>query len=164
MQRRILVVAGAVIVVAVFAFGATSASSATSTLGLGLTGLEPLGGGHYEGWAIFGEEKVSTGKFALASDGSLWTLDGQPIESFEVDRDLNGADMIVVTIEPDGDVDAVPSGIAVIGDDLWNDIEGAQRAGLAAWLVRTGKFRADVLESSTITPDRVVDSVADVIQ
>lgn len=52
----------------------------------------------------------------------------------------------------------------MIGDDLWNDIEGAQRAGLSAWLVRTGKFRADVLESSTITPDRVVDSVADVIQ
>ncbi len=115
MQRRILVVAGAVIAAAaVFASGATSASSATSTLGLGLTGLEPLGGGHYEGWAIFGEEKVSTGKFALASDGSLWTLDGQPIESFEVDRDLNGADMIVVTIEPDGDVDAVPSGIVVL--------------------------------------------------
>ncbi len=51
----------------------------------------------------------------------------------------------------------------MIGDDLWNDIEGAQRAGLSAWLVRTGKFRADVLESSTITPDRVIDSVAAVI-
>ena len=33
----------------------------------------------------------------------------------------------------------------MIGDDLWADVAGAQRAGLAGWLVRTGKFRQDVL-------------------
>ena len=52
--------------------------------------------------------------------------------------------------------------IAVVGDDAWSDIRGAQRAGLAGWLVRTGKFRADALAASGITPDRILDSVAEV--
>ena len=51
----------------------------------------------------------------------------------------------------------------MVGDDLWNDIAGAQRAGLAGWLVRTGKFREDVLEESGVSPDRVIGSVAEVI-
>ena len=50
--------------------------------------------------------------------------------------------------------------IAMVGDDLGSDIEGAQKAGLQGWLVRTGKYRRDILESSTIVPDRVIDSVA----
>ena len=120
MHRRILVLAGviAAAAVAVFAFGATSASSASSTLSFNLVGLEPLASGHYEGWAIFGEEKVPTGKFNLTASGALQTLEGQTVSSFEVERDLNGADMIVLTIEPDGDVDAVPSGIVVLAGPL----------------------------------------------
>src|SRR5690242_6656829 len=51
--------------------------------------------------------------------------------------------------------------VAMVGDDLWSDVEGAQRAGLQGWLVRTGKFRADVLASAGIVPDRVLNSVAD---
>jgi phospholysine phosphohistidine inorganic pyrophosphate phosphatase len=51
--------------------------------------------------------------------------------------------------------------IAMVGDDLWSDVEGAQRAGLQGWLVRTGKFRDQVLRQSAITPDRIVASVAD---
>jgi phospholysine phosphohistidine inorganic pyrophosphate phosphatase len=49
---------------------------------------------------------------------------------------------------------------AMVGDDLWSDIEGAQRAGLQGWLVRTGKFREDTLRESGITPDQILDSVA----
>ncbi len=51
--------------------------------------------------------------------------------------------------------------IAMVGDDLWSDVEGAQRAGLQGWLVRTGKFRDEVLQQSSITPDRILTSVAD---
>ena len=50
---------------------------------------------------------------------------------------------------------------AMVGDDLWSDVQGAQRAGLAGWLVRTGKFREETLRGSGIVPDRVLDSVAD---
>ena len=56
---------------------------------------------------------------------------------------------------------APPREVVMVGDDLWGDIEGAQRAGLTAWMVRTGKFREDVVAKSGITPDRIINSVAD---
>jgi HAD superfamily hydrolase (TIGR01458 family) len=51
--------------------------------------------------------------------------------------------------------------VAMVGDDLWSDVEGAQRAGLQGWLVRTGKFREDTLSASSVTPDRILSSVAE---
>jgi phospholysine phosphohistidine inorganic pyrophosphate phosphatase len=50
--------------------------------------------------------------------------------------------------------------VAMIGDDLWSDVEGAQRAGLQGWLVRTGKYRESTLHDSGIKPDRILDSIA----
>jgi HAD superfamily hydrolase (TIGR01458 family) len=52
--------------------------------------------------------------------------------------------------------------VAMVGDDLWSDVEGAQRTGLQGWLVRTGKFREDVLRGGSVTPDRVLGSVAEI--
>ena len=49
---------------------------------------------------------------------------------------------------------------AMVGDDVVNDVEGAQAAGLAGVLVRTGKFRPADLERGV--PDVVVDSIADI--
>jgi HAD superfamily hydrolase (TIGR01458 family) len=54
-----------------------------------------------------------------------------------------------------------PAGAAMVGDDLWSDVQGAQRAGLLGWLVRTGKFREEALEASGIVPDRILATVAD---
>jgi HAD superfamily hydrolase (TIGR01458 family) len=51
--------------------------------------------------------------------------------------------------------------VAMVGDDLWSDVQGAQRAGLQGWLVRTGKFREDDLQGSGITPDRILSSVTE---
>jgi phospholysine phosphohistidine inorganic pyrophosphate phosphatase len=51
--------------------------------------------------------------------------------------------------------------VAMVGDDLWSDVQGAQRAGLQGWLVRTGKFREEALQGSGIAPDRILASVAD---
>lgn len=47
----------------------------------------------------------------------------------------------------------------MIGDDLVTDVQGAQGAGIAAVLVRTGKFRQDAFEQSMIKPDAVIDSI-----
>ena len=58
-------------------------------------------------------------------------------------------------------VAAEPERVVMVGDDLWGDVDGAQRAGLTAWMVRTGKFRDDVVASGGITPDRIIGSVAD---
>ncbi len=49
---------------------------------------------------------------------------------------------------------------AMVGDDIWSDVEGAQRAGLQGWLVRTGKYREAMLFGSGIRPDRILDSIA----
>jgi HAD superfamily hydrolase (TIGR01458 family) len=57
--------------------------------------------------------------------------------------------------------DISPADVAMIGDDLWSDVAGAQGAGLMGWLVRTGKFRPEMLEGGEVAPDRVLDSVAE---
>lgn len=59
-------------------------------------------------------------------------------------------------------LDLAPStSAAMIGDDLWSDVEGAQRAGLQGWLVRTGKYQEAALRESGIRPDRILNSVAE---
>ena len=54
--------------------------------------------------------------------------------------------------------------VAMVGDDLWSDIDGAQRAGCQGWLVRTGKFRQQTLQESGIVPDRILESAAQLVE
>lgn len=58
-------------------------------------------------------------------------------------------------------LDADPKLAWMVGDDIEADIAGAQRFGMRTALVRTGKFRPDDLERSGITPDIVVNSLAE---
>jgi ribonucleotide monophosphatase NagD (HAD superfamily) len=58
-------------------------------------------------------------------------------------------------------LDAEPKLTWMVGDDIEADIAGAQKFGLRTALVRTGKFRPDDLERSDITPDIVVNSLAE---
>jgi HAD superfamily hydrolase (TIGR01458 family) len=58
-------------------------------------------------------------------------------------------------------LDAEPELTWMVGDDIDADVAGAQRFGLRTALVRTGKFRPDELERSTVTPDAVLSSVAE---
>jgi HAD superfamily hydrolase (TIGR01458 family) len=48
--------------------------------------------------------------------------------------------------------------VAMVGDDIVNDVLGAQACGLTGVLVRTGKFMEADLERGT--PDHVLDSIA----
>ena len=57
-------------------------------------------------------------------------------------------------------LDAEPELTWMVGDDLDADVAGAQRYGLKTVLVRTGKFRPDELERSTVVPDAVISSIA----
>ncbi len=54
-----------------------------------------------------------------------------------------------------------PEKIAMIGDDIESDVGGGQNAGLLGILVKTGKYREDYVAESTIEPDAVIDSFAD---
>ena len=51
---------------------------------------------------------------------------------------------------------------AMVGDDVEADVGGAMDAGLAGILVRTGKYREDLVGESGIEPTATVDSIADV--
>ncbi len=53
-----------------------------------------------------------------------------------------------------------PERVLMVGDDIESDILGAQKAGMRACQVKTGKFRPEDLESG-IEPDCLIDSVAD---
>lgn len=52
--------------------------------------------------------------------------------------------------------------LAMVGDDLENDVLAAQALGITGVLVRTGKFREDLLRRARGSPDHIVDSIADV--
>ncbi len=48
---------------------------------------------------------------------------------------------------------------AMIGDDICNDVAGAQQAGLRGILIRTGKYRANAKPPSETIPDSIIDSL-----
>ncbi len=51
--------------------------------------------------------------------------------------------------------------VMMVGDDIDSDVGGAQAAGIKAALVRTGKYRAAYAEASSIKPDWLLASIAD---
>jgi ribonucleotide monophosphatase NagD (HAD superfamily) len=48
----------------------------------------------------------------------------------------------------------------MVGDDLEGDVAGGQAVGMRTVLVRTGKFRPDELDHTSISPDGIVSSIA----
>ena len=56
---------------------------------------------------------------------------------------------------------AEPAGAAMVGDDIEGDVGGGLAADIASVLVRTGKFRADAVAASGVSPTATVDSIAD---
>ncbi len=106
------------------------------TLELSFTGLEPLSNGfHYEGWAIIGGAALTTGKFNVDASGDLVTLGGAPIMdgAFDTGLDLSSVSAIVLTIEPSGDTDDIPSDTHVLAGDVAS-VSAALPAGHAAAL------------------------------
>ena len=50
--------------------------------------------------------------------------------------------------------------LEIIGKLKKGDIAGAQQLGMRTILVKTGKFREDVFNKSSIKPDHVIESIA----
>jgi HAD superfamily hydrolase (TIGR01458 family) len=61
-----------------------------------------------------------------------------------------------------GDLGVSADRAAMVGDDVEADVGGAMEAGLAGILVRTGKYREDLVRETGIEPTATVDSIADV--
>ena len=51
--------------------------------------------------------------------------------------------------------------IYMVGDDIKGDIGGANNVGMQSILVKTGKYREESFKRSEITPDFIINSVAD---
>jgi HAD superfamily hydrolase (TIGR01458 family) len=56
-------------------------------------------------------------------------------------------------------LDTDPQLAWMVGDDLESDVAGARGIGMKTVLVRTGKFRPDVVERSRTRPDGIVSSI-----
>ncbi|HEU4570723.1 MAG TPA: TIGR01458 family HAD-type hydrolase [Gemmatimonadales bacterium] len=97
---------------------------------------------------------LDAGPFVAALENAAGveaTLAGKPMETFWT------AALASLGLAPDADRRAV----AMVGDDLWTDVRGAQLAGLEGWLVKTGKFRAEAFRQSRVEPDRLLGSAAE---
>lgn len=60
------------------------------------------------------------------------------------------------------DMGLSPSQVVMIGDDIITDIGGAHQAGMSGILVRTGKYRKEVVDCAAIKPDYIIDSIAQI--
>ena len=97
----------------------TTTVPAAPTLMFEVAGFPTLENGvHYEGWAIIDGAPVATGKFNV-EDGVIVDLNGTPISAFEVPG-LEGAETIIITIEPSGDTDAIPADTHLVAGDVVN--------------------------------------------
>jgi HAD superfamily hydrolase (TIGR01458 family) len=60
------------------------------------------------------------------------------------------------------DLGLAPERVAMIGDDIENDVRGAQLLGMKGWLVRTGRFRKEDLARG-IWPDKIFENIAEIV-
>ncbi|CAG2119715.1 unnamed protein product [Medioppia subpectinata] len=56
-----------------------------------------------------------------------------------------------------------PEDVVMIGDDINSDIGGAQRNNMRGLLVRTGKYRPSDENHPKVTPDAIVNNLADAV-
>jgi len=56
----------------------------------------------------------------------------------------------------------IPAGDTImVGDDIESDVGGAQKAGIRGVLVKTGKYREELVARSSVIPYRIISSVAE---
>jgi len=58
-------------------------------------------------------------------------------------------------------INILPENVVMVGDDIVNDIKGAQDAGIQTILVKTGKYRQNIIEESKIKPTALIKSLSE---
>lgn len=102
-------------------------------------------------WQTRAGLRLDTGAFAAAIEqatGIAPTVVGKPAPAMFDD---------VLMAE-----DCPPGKAVMVGDDVRSDVLAAQALGIIGVLVRTGKFRPELLAAADGEPDHIVDSIADV--
>ena len=103
-------------------------------------------------WKVRDELVLDAGPFVVALEyatGRSARLVGKPSRDF-----------FHVALEGMG---VPPENVAMVGDDVENDVKGAQDAGLTGILVQTGKYREDLVRRTGIRPDLVVKNLGDFV-
>ncbi len=59
------------------------------------------------------------------------------------------------------DIESEPARTVMVGDDIEGDIGGGLAAGIPSVLVRTGKYKRDLVAESGIEPTATIDSIVD---
>ncbi|MFW9856939.1 MAG: hypothetical protein ACFFFG_17955 [Candidatus Thorarchaeota archaeon] len=98
-----------------------SAAEQSNDVTLSFTNLANPGEDHYEGWVIVDGSPISTGKFTLNSTGDIVDLEANPIDKFTVEFDPELATDFVLSLEPSGDTDSVPSAIKPLAGKITNN-------------------------------------------
>lgn len=62
------------------------------------------------------------------------------------------------------ELDCPAEEIVMVGDDIESDVGGAQCCGMRGFLVRTGKYRQEVEVASSVSPDEILDSIAQLME
>lgn len=57
------------------------------------------------------------------------------------------------------DINIEKKNLVMVGDDIVNDIEGAQLSGINGILVETGKYRKDLVQKTNIQPQLTISSI-----
>jgi HAD superfamily hydrolase (TIGR01458 family) len=102
-------------------------------------------------WMAPGGLALSAGPFVAALEfaaGKKAVIMGKPSRAF-----------FSLALE---DMDVSPEQAVMIGDDIITDVGGAHDAGLRGVLVKTGKFREDVMKRTSVRPDLIIESIADI--
>jgi hypothetical protein len=107
MMESIVALAGVACVGAAVLAGTVVAGGSANDIRLSAKNLPRLQGASYELWAIYGDRKLSAGKFNVAANGA-------PTGRLSSPRDPAEADMLAVTIEPKGDRNKAPSATVIL--------------------------------------------------
>ena len=109
-RRTFLKTAGATAASVGVAGCAGFGGSSDATLTISATGLPELPQGSYQGWAVVDGEKVPADYVDSLTEGTE--------RSSELPSRAGDAEMVVVTVEPEGDDDDTPSGAAVLAGQV----------------------------------------------
>ena len=144
-RRLTKMVSLSIATVFLFASGTIPASAQGSNgtrVDLEVSNLENLEEGHYEGWVVDGDERISFGKFNVRTNGDLETLSGKRIKHFETEKDVDDVQDFEITVESDNDDDSTPSDSII----LEGDADSSNRADL----------RFDALDFDDLKGDYIV--------
>ena len=104
-------------------------------------------------WQVDGQLRLSVGAFAAALEyaaGKQAVVIGKPAPQF-----------FQTAVS---DLKLQPEHVAMVGDDIESDVGGAQRSGMKGILVKTGKYREDLVARSKVKPDLTIESVAAIME